>query len=303
MGTPDFAVPTLKALHKSNYNVVLVVTQPDRPKGRGRKLIQPPVKEIALGLDYNVIQPPSCRTDEFEKSVAKLKPDLFVVVAFGQILQESLLNIPRIGAINIHASLLPKYRGPAPIQWAIINGEKETGVTTMFVDKGLDTGNILMSVKEQIFPYDTSATLHDRLSILGSELLIKTLKAIETNVTPIPQEHTKATYAPLLKKKDGHIDWKMPAENLDAFIRGMSPWPGAFTSHGNKRLKIFKASPATIDSNENPGTVVKRFSNELIVATGKGVLSIMEIQGASGKRLLIQDFLRGNKIPPGTVLT
>ncbi len=235
--------------------------------------------------------------------MAKLKPDLLVVVAFGQILQESLLNIPRIGAINIHASLLPKYRGPAPIQWAIINGEKETGVTTMFVDKGLDTGNILMSVKEQIFPYDTSATLHDRLSVLGSELLIKTLKAIETNVTPIPQDHTKATYAPLLKKKDGHIDWKMPAENLDAFIRGMSPWPGAFTFHGNKRLKIFKASLAAIDSNENPGTVVKRFSDELIVATGKGVLSIMEIQGASGKRLLIQDFLRGNKIPPGTVLT
>ncbi len=303
MGTPDFSVPTLKALHKSNYNVVLVVTQPDRPKGRGRRLIQPPVKEIALGLEYNVIQPLSCRTDEFEKSVAKLKPDLFVVVAFGRILQESLLNIPRIGAINIHASLLPKYRGPAPIQWAIINGEKETGVTTMFVDKGLDTGNILMSVKEQILPDDTSATLHDRLSVLGSELLIKTLKAIETNVASIPQDHTKATYAPLLKKKEGHIDWKMPAENLDAFIRGMSPWPGAFTFHDNKLLKIFKASPEAIDSNENPGTVVKRFSDELIVATGNGALSIMEIQGASGKRLLIQDFLRGNKILPGTVLT
>jgi methionyl-tRNA formyltransferase len=160
-----------------------------------------------------------------------------------------------------------------------------------------------MSVKEQILPDDTSATLHDRLSVLGSELLIKTLKAIETNVASIPQDHTKATYAPLLKKKEGHIDWKMPAENLDAFIRGMSPWPGAFTFHGNKLLKIFKASPEAIDSNENPGTVVKRFSDELIVATGKGALSIMEIQGASGKRLLIQDFLRGNKILPGTVLT
>lgn len=304
MGTPDFAVPTLKALHQSHYQVALVVTQPDRPKGRGRKLIQPPVKEVALNLGYPVIQPLSCRTAEFEKSMEKLQPDLFIIVAFGQILPESLLAVPRLGAINIHASLLPKYRGSAPIQWAIINGEKETGVTTMFVDKGMDTGDTLMSAKEKISPEDTSITLHDRLSILGSKLLIKTLKAIEANnITPTPQDHDRATFAPLLKKKDGHMDWQLPAENLDAFIRGMSPWPGAFTFHGEKRLKIFKASPIEIDSHEPPGTVVKRFSDELVVATGKGALSIMELQGASGKRLVIKDFLRGTPVSPGTVLT
>jgi len=302
MGTPNFAVPALKTLHKSNYNVALVVTQPDRPKGRGRKLIQSPVKESALKLGYNVIQPFSCKTDEFVKSISKLKPDLFIVVAFGQILPESILAVPRIGAINIHASLLPKYRGAAPIQWAVINGEKETGVTTMFMDKGMDTGDILLSAKEKISSDDTSVTLHDRLSVLGSELLTKTLKAIETNdITPTPQDHGKATYAPLLKKKDGRIDWKLPAENLDAFIRGMSPWPGAFTFHDNKRLKIFKAATLSIDHDEAPGTVVKRFPDELLVATGKGALSIMEIQGASGKRLLIKEFLRGTDVPPGTV--
>lgn len=304
MGTPDFAVPALKALNKSGHDVALVVTQPDRPKGRGRKVVPPPVKEVAIRLGYDVLQPASIKTDEFADRMERFKPDLFVVVAFGHILPETLLALPRIGAINIHASLLPKYRGPAPIQWAIINGERETGVTTMFMDKGLDTGDILLSAKTEITPDDTSATLHDRLAVLGADLLVRTLNGFETkDIKPVPQDHTKATYAPLLKKKDGHIDWEKPAKTLETFIRGMTPWPGAFTFHGNKRLKIFKADPVLMDVAEAPGTVIQSFPDELRVATGKGALSIKEIQGASGKRLIIKDFLRGYKLPPGTVLS
>lgn len=303
MGTPAFAVPALKALYQNSHDVALVVTQPDRPKGRGRKITSPPVKEAALRFGYDLIQPLSIKTTEFKNNIARYQPDLFVVVAFGHILSKNLLELPRIGAINIHASLLPKYRGPAPIQWAIINREKETGVTAIFMDEGLDTGDILLSSKTIIAPDDTAATLHDRLADLGAELLIKTLKNIEAkNINPVPQNHARATFAPLLKKKDGQIDWKMPAEALEAFIRGMTPWPGAFTFHGKKRLKIFSARPILTEVAATPGTVIRGFPDELLIATGKGALSVLEIQGSSGKRLLIKDFLQGYKLPPGTVL-
>ncbi len=308
MGTPDFAVPSLNALHKSGYEVVLVVTQPDRPKGRGRKLSHsqlshPPVKKAAMNLGYDIIQPLSIRTDEFADSILKLKPDVFVVVAFGHILPKNILALPKAGAINIHASLLPKYRGAAPIQWAIINKETETGVTTMFVDEGMDTGDILLSSKIKIAPDETSASLHNRLADLGANLLIRTLQALKAGtLNPLPQDHTKACNAPLLKKSDGHIDWKMSAEAIEAFMRGMTPWPGAFTFYKNRRLKVYKAEPVPANVTESPGTVVKGFPDELLVATGKGALSILEIQGASGKRLLIKDFLQGCKMPPGTIL-
>ncbi|MDO9566720.1 MAG: methionyl-tRNA formyltransferase [Candidatus Desulfaltia sp.] len=303
MGTPDFAVPALTALHNNKYDVILVVTQPDRPKGRGRKPVSSPVKEAAVQLGYDVIQPVSIKTDEFANNVIKLKPDMFVVSAFGHILPKRILELPKIGALNIHASLLPKYRGAAPIQWAVINGEKETGVTAMLMDEGLDTGDILFTSKTQISPDDTSATLHKRLADLGADLLVKTLKAIEAdNINPIPQDHTIATYAPMLTKKDGHINWEMAAEKLEAFIRGMTPWPGAFTFYNNTRLKIFSSKPIIMPVDTPPGTVLRGFPDELRIATGKGVLSILEIQGQSGKRLLIKDFLRGFKLPVGTVL-
>lgn len=303
MGTPDFAVPALTALHNNKYDVALVVTQPDRPKGRSRKPVSPPVKETAVRLGYDVIQPISIKTDEFANNVIRLKPDMFVVAAFGHILPKRILKLPKIGALNIHASLLPKYRGAAPIQWAIINGEKETGVTTMLMDEGLDTGDILFTSKIQISPDDTSATLHNRLANLGADLLIKTLKTIETdNINPIPQDHTIATYAPMLKKKDGHINWEMAADKLEAFIRGMTPWPGAFTFCKNTRLKIFSSMPIMMPVDKTPGTVLKGFPDELRIATGKGALSILEIQGESGRQLLIKDFLRGFKLPAGTVL-
>jgi len=304
MGTPEFAVPALRALHENGQDVALVVTQPDRPKGRGRKVIPPPVKEVAVSFGYEINQPASIRTDKFADHMAKYKPDIIVVVAYGHIIPKNILAIPKMATINIHASLLPKYRGPAPIQWAIINGEKETGVTIILMDEGLDTGDILLSSKVEIFPDDTSGTLHDRLSALGADLLIQTIKSFEIgNINPIPQDHIQATYAHILKKNDGRMNWEMQALTLEAFIRGMTPWPGAFTFHGNKRLKIFKARSIIIDTVETPGTVIKRFPDELCVATGKGVLSLIKIQSESGKRLLVKDFLRGYKIPPGTVLS
>ena len=303
MGTPHFAVPALKALHNNDQNIALVITQPDRPKGRGRKLTPSPVKETAINLGYSVIQPSSVRTAEFSNYIEKHAPGFIVVVAFGHILPKNILTIPQIATINIHASLLPKYRGPAPIQWAIINEEKETGITTMLMDEGMDTGDILLSSKLKIASDDTSGTLHDRLADLGADLLIQTLKTFETgNINPISQDHTQATYAPMLKKNDGRMNWKLPAESLEAFIRGMTPWPGAFTFHEKKRLKFFKARTIVMDTDASPGTVIKGFPDELWISTGKGVLSVMEIQGESGKRLLIKDFLRGYQLPPGTHL-
>ena len=301
MGTPDFAVATLKALHHSGHFLPLVVTQPDRPKGRGRKLTPTPVKKTALELGCDVLQPQSVRSGEFLEKLKHVAPDVVVVVAYGQLLPEEVLSIPRLGAINIHASLLPCYRGPAPIQWAIINGETVTGVTTMMLDQGMDTGDILLTAPVPIEPSDTAATLHDRLAKAGALLLLQTLAGVEDgSVQSLEQDHSRATYAPLLKKADGRVDWTRPAGKLECFIRGMTPWPGAFTFRDQQRLKLLKARSLDIESNQKPGTVVERFSNELCVATGNGVLSIIEIQGASGKRMSIEIFLRGNPMPPGT---
>ena len=303
MGTPDFAVPSLHLLSQEGYDIALVVTQPDRPKGRGRKLVSPPVKRKALELNLEVLQPSTLKSNQFTDQIKRIQPDFLVVIAFGHILSEKILQLPKIGAINIHASLLPEYRGPAPIQWAIINGDSQTGITTMFMDKGMDTGNVLLTKKEPILPEDTAATLHDRLANTGADLLIKTLKDYAAHkLKPIVQDHSKATYAPLLKKQDGHIDWQRPAEELEPFIRGMTPWPGAFTFHNETRLKIFKAAPIPENISEAAGTILKAFPDELRVATGRGALSILEIQSPSGKRLGVADFLRGYPLPPGTIL-
>jgi methionyl-tRNA formyltransferase len=303
MGTPDFAVPSLNALHKHGQNIALVVTQPDRPRGRGRKVYPPAVKTTALDLELSVVQPDSIKTPDFEAQVAQIKPDFIVVVAFGNILSRQILGIPRIGTINIHASLLPKLRGPAPINWAIINGESRTGVTTMLMDEGLDTGDILLSAAETITSEDTAASLHDRLAMRGADLLLNTLEAYTAgSMHPVSQDHTQATYAPLLKKQDGRINWQQPADTIEPFIRGMTPWPGAFTFHGNNRLKIFNARPVAKSFEVPAGTVLPSFPDELEIATGKDALSILEILGPSGKRLQIKDFLRGYRLVPGTRL-
>ncbi len=303
MGTPDFAVPSLKALHNSGHEVALVVTQPDRPRGRGKKILFSPVKEAALALGYDILQPISVKTPEFYEKAAALAPDIFVVIAFGQILPKNILLIPERCAINLHASLLPKYRGPAPIQRAIINMEKETGVTSMLMNEGLDAGDILLSAKTEISFKETSSSLYDRLSLIAGDLLIMTLSGISTNsIKPVSQDNSLATYAPMLKKKDGLIDWSKPAEEIEAFIRGMTPWPGAFTFIGSRRLKLFASDVVFIESKEDPGTITGETRDKLWIATGKNLLSINEIQEESGKRLSINDYLCGSIISPGTIL-
>ena len=302
-GTPQFSVPSLMALHENNYDVQLVVTAPDRPRGRGRKVTAPAVKKTALKLGYPISQPASIRTGDFIGKIERLQPDFIVVIAYGRIFPENLINLSRIATINIHASLLPKFRGPAPIQWAIINGEQETGVCSMLMEKELDVGDILLSTNEPIYPDDTTGTLHDRLALRGAEVLIDTLHAFaENRIQPKPQNHSLATYAPMLSKDDGLINWNKSAESLFNFIRGVTPWPGAYTFFGDKRLKIFRSRPLAIEITEPPGTIIKGFADELRVATAEGALCVEEIQGDSGKRLLIKDFLRGNRIPIGSVL-
>ena len=303
MGTPDFAVPSLESLHQEGHNLALVVTQPDRPKGRGRQPAAPPVKQKALDLNLNLLQPAKPSTAQFADQIQRIQPDLLIVIAYGHLLSEKILQLPKFGAINVHASLLPKYRGPAPIQWALINGEIQTGITTMFMDAGMDTGDVLLSRAEPILPSDTAATLHDRLAIIGADLLVQTLKDLAArSLKPMRQDHDSATYAPLLKKQDGHIDWQKTARELESFIRGMTPWPGAFTFHNQSRLKILKATPSLERVSAPAGTILETFPDELTVATGKDALSILEIQGPSGKRLTSADFLRGYQLPPGTRL-
>lgn len=303
MGTPDFAVPSLTALHHSRHNVIHVVTQPDRPSGRGRKILPPPVKSAAKRFGYPVIQPDKVKTDAFVKTLTLWQPDMLVVAAYGHILPKAILEIPPVGCINVHGSILPKYRGAAPIHWAIINGEKETGITTMLMDVGMDTGDILLTAKEKIRPEDTAATLHDRLSVLGADLLIDTLNRLaDGSLEATPQDHSQATVAPMLKKEDGRIDWTLAADAICNHIRGVTPWPGAFTFIGDRRLKIYSAVPASPVSIAAPGTVVAGFADELRVAAGSGTLSILEVQGESGKRMPINEFLHGHPIAPGEVL-
>jgi methionyl-tRNA formyltransferase len=302
MGTPEFAVPTLEALHLSRHTVAAVVTQPDRPKGRGRKLAPPPTKQTALALGYPVVQPKSVKSDAFFEEMRQYQPDLFVVVAMGQILPPRLLALPRLGAINVHASLLPRLRGSAPIQWAIINGDTESGVTTMQMDAGMDTGDMLLKATTPINDTDTAQSLHDRLAPLGAELLIKTLEQMAAgSLKPIPQSAAAATMAPMLSKKDGHIDWRRSALEIDRLVRGMTPWPGAYTFCGGRRLRLYRTRPLPLESSATPCTIVQGFADELSVATGDGVLGVLEIQGASGKRLAIRDFLCGCDLCPGNV--
>jgi methionyl-tRNA formyltransferase len=305
MGTPDFAVPALQALHAAQCRIALVVTQPDRPRGRGRMLAAPPVKVAAERIACPVVQPDSMRDALIIERLREIAPDFLVVVAFGHILSQTILQIPRYGAVNLHASLLPKYRGPAPIQWALIRGETKTGVTTLLMDSGVDTGDMLLCAETDIGAEETSEQLHHRLARMGGPLLVRTVtQLLQGTLDPSAQNHAEATYAPMLRKADGRIQWTRPATRIDAFIRGVTPWPGAFCYWGDDRLKILKARPIDIDpGNAAPGTVVPGFPDDLRIATAQGCLSIQEIQGVSGKRMRIQDFLRGRPMPPGTLLS
>lgn len=295
-GTSTFAACILKYLINSGYQALGVVTQPDKPKGRGKKIVSPPVKKTAEEAVIPIFQPTSCKDPDFLNSVRSLEPDFLVVAAYGQILPGNLLGIPSQAPINVHASLLPKYRGAAPIQWAIINGEEITGVTTMFMDEGMDTGDILLTDQTRIGKKETAGSLHDRLTEMGGPLLIKTLDEwMEKTIIRQPQDHTKATYAPPLKKKDGHICWEKPAKDIERKIRGMIPWPGAYGTLDGKRIKILEADVVNQTSSAPPGTIIKADNGGFDVSCASGILSIKRLQMEGKKPLLWTEFARGLK--------
>jgi methionyl-tRNA formyltransferase len=301
MGTPEFAVPSLRALIESRDEVVALVAQPDKPRGRGLKPSPPPTKIAAEERGIPVLQPHGIRTEEFLKELAELNPDLICVAAYGKILPKTVLDLPRHGCINVHASILPKYRGAAPVNWAIVRGEKVTGITIMRMDEGMDTGDILLAREVPIDDDDTGETLSVKLSLLGAELLLEAIAALKKgDLRPVRQDDAAATYAPMLKKEDGRIDWNKPANEIRDLIRGMLAWPGAFTYLNGKMLKIYKASSS--EGEGGPGEVIAASHGLLRVMTGSGALDIEELQIEGGKRLGSKEFLLGRKIEPGTVL-
>ncbi|MBJ6726594.1 methionyl-tRNA formyltransferase [Geomesophilobacter sediminis] len=301
MGTPDFACPTLAKLIERGENVVAVVTQPDRPKGRGQQTLPPPVKTLAVEHGIRVLQPVKVRLPESIEEIRALEPDLIVVIAFGQILPKALLDIPRLGCINVHASLLPRYRGAAPLNWCIINGEAETGVTTMMMDVGLDTGDMLLKAVTPIDPEETTRELHDRLSVMGAELLAETVDQLaQGRLVPEKQDDGLTCYAPILKKEDGQIDWTKDAQQVKNLVRGMTPWPGAFSCLDGKLLKIYRVQ--TADGSGAPGSVLKAGRDGIEVACGSGSVLLLELQLEGKKRLPAADFVAGCKVEPGTLL-
>ena len=301
-GTPSFAIPTLKAILKGSDEVVSVVTQPDREKGRGRKVILSPVKELSLQHHLIPLQPEKAKGEVFQEIIRDLQPDIIVVVAYGQILPKSILSIPKYGAINVHASLLPKYRGAAPIARAILNGEKVTGVTTMMMDEGMDTGDILLQREIPMGDEVTCEILQDRLASLGAQLLSETLEKMKAGtIRPIPQDHSKATFAPPLKKEDGHVDWKREAEEIDRQVRAFNPWPGAYTKLGGRLLKVYKGEIREKAPSGKTGTVVWVGADFIEVETGKGSYLLKEVQLEGRRRMVVREFLSGHPIPVGTV--
>jgi methionyl-tRNA formyltransferase len=303
-GTPAFSIPVLKGLLEGPDRVVAVVTQPDRERGRGKKVSPSPVKELALQYELPVLQPENVKEAAFIEAVKKLDPDLFAVAAFGQILSKSLLEVPRMGGVNVHASLLPAYRGAAPIARAILNGEKTTGVTTMLMDEGMDTGDILIQSEIPIEGVDTGETLQEKLSSLGGRLLLETIEKMRTgSITPRLQDHSKATYAPPLKKEDGRIDWKKPAEEIDRQIRAFNPWPGGFSRLENRLLRIYRGEARKGESRAGDGSVVWVGSDFIEVQTGSGSFLIREVQPEGKRRMSVRDFLSGHPISVGTVFS
>jgi len=318
MGTPDFALESLKCLCKANYEIIGVVTNVDKPKGRGMKMIATPVKEYALEKGFEVYQPEKVKNNvEFINEIKTLNPDLIVVVAYGKILPKEILDIPKYGCINVHASLLPKYRGAAPIQWAVLNGDKLTGVTTMYMDVGMDTGDIILKEEVSIGEDETTGELWDRLSKIGGELLVKTVKQIEIEAAPRTKQPEEFTMAPMLNKEMAKIDWEnKKAIEIKNLVRGLNPIMGAYTFLNDKKIKFWKVQ---VLSNEeliklfpeleeysykiqelNPGTVMFASSKKgLFIKANEGIISVLEIQGENAKKMPIYDFLRGNDICAG----
>jgi methionyl-tRNA formyltransferase len=301
MGTPEFAVPCLQALLENKYDVTHVFTQPDRAQGRGQKIQLTPVKEFALKHDIEVCQPDNINTQYWKEFIKELQPDLIIAVAYGQILKQDILDAPKYGCVNVHASLLPKYRGAAPINWSIINGETITGVTTMYMERGLDCGNMIMKRETVIEADETAGQLHDKLSIMGAGLLLDTIKAIsEGKADSVPQNNTEATYAPIMSKSLGKIDWSKPAKEINNLIRGVNPWPSAYSHYNEKLIKIWKAEIEETCTAAKPGMIIKLNNKGIHVSTGKGCLVIKELQPQNGKRMDVASFLRGNSIELST---
>ena len=316
MGTPDFSVPALKALVEAGHQVIAVVTQPDKPKGRGKEVQMTPVKIQAMEYGIPVYQPAKVREASFVEVLKGLEADVYVVIAFGQILPKAVLELPKYGCINIHASLLPKYRGAAPIQWCVIDGERETGITTMMMDVGLDTGDMLEKAVIPIEEKETGGSLHDKLSMAGGDLILSTLKKLEeSTLVRTPQTDEGTCYAKMLTKSLGDIDWNQGAVSIERLIRGLNPWPSAYTMWNGKTIKIWAAdviagreaadflseSGVPAETGTAPGTVVCSDKRGLVVCTGGGLLSIRELQMEGKKRMDTPAFLRGYPIPAGDV--
>jgi methionyl-tRNA formyltransferase len=300
MGTPQFAVPSLAALLARKEKVVAVVCQPDKPRGRGRRLMAPPVKETALAAGLAVLQPERIRTPEFQETIRALAPDIIVVAASGGTLPGALLRLPPLGTINVHGSLLPRYRGAAPIQWAILNGDQETGITIMQMDEGMDTGDILLTRGLAITPQDTAGSLAEKMALLGGRLLGEALDALRTGSLPAQkQEETLATLAPPLCKEQGVIDWQRSAREISCQIRGLDPWPMAHTSLEGKWLRLFCPQVLAATGREAPGTLCRADREGLLIATGEGALLIGEVQLEGGRRMAVDAFLRGRPLRAG----
>ena len=302
MGTPDFARDSLKAVVEAGHDVKLVVTNPDKPKGRGMKMIPSEVKEYALKKGLNIEQPLKVRNNpEFVEKLKNINPDVICVVAYGKIIPKEILDIPRLGCINVHGSLLPKYRGAAPIQWAVLNGDKETGVTTMFMDEGMDTGDMIEKEVVKIGDNETTGELWDRLSIVGANLLVKTLKLLENGEATRKKQPEKFTVAPMLKKEIAKIDWEnYSSKKIKDLARGLNPFMGAFSYLNDKKIKIWKVEILEEKYDVDPGTVVVSDSkNGLVISTIDGAVSVLDIQGENARRMGILDYLRGNNILVG----
>lgn len=300
MGTPDFAVPCLEKLIKDGHNIVGVLTQPDKPQGRKMKLTPPPVKELALQNNLEVYQPESLKNDAIKQLLEDKQPELIVVVAYGKILPKYVLDFPKYGCINVHGSLLPRWRGAAPIQWSIIAGDKTAGVTTMKMAEGLDTGDMLLKYETEIGQTETAGELFDRLALNGAELLHDTIEQIDS-IVPEVQDESKANYAHMLDKQMAQIDWSKSNKEIDCLIRGLNPWPIALTTLNGERLKVYSASLQ--NASGKAGEVLKADSkNGLLVACGEGAMLLNEIQAVGGKRMNAKDYLRGHKIEVGSIL-
>ncbi len=303
MGTPDFAAEALRALIAAGHEITAVVTQPDKPKGRSGQLQPPPVKECALEHNIPVMQPRRIKNPEAIAELKTYEADVYVVAAFGQILSQEILDIPRLGSINIHASLLPKYRGSAPIQYVILDGEEKTGVTIMQMDAGIDTGDMLYKKEVKIEAEDTFETLHDKLMYLGGEAIVEALPLLEEGkLVPVKQDNNLSCHAPMIQKTMGEINFADSAAKIDRLIRGLNPWPSAYTSYKGKQLKVWKALPVEGKPGQTPGQVIAVSKNSVTVAAGEGALEILELQLEGKKRMTAHDFLLGVKMEPGEVL-